>query len=101
MIVSVWAALLLPYLEQDSLRRQIDLQVSVRDPQYDQLRTAILPMFACPSDQRTGVYTILSDLGVPMARAATNSYAASYGSGLHIARESDRGNGLFCGGNEP
>src|SRR6516162_8451246 len=30
-----WAALLLPYLEQDSLRRQIDLQVAVRDPQYD------------------------------------------------------------------
>ena len=90
-----WAALLLPYLEQDNLRRQIDLQVPVEDPRYDPLRTALLPIFVCPSDRGAGVYTMVSDLGLAMGQAATNSYAASYGSGLRIALEPDRGNGLF------
>jgi prepilin-type processing-associated H-X9-DG protein len=87
--------LLLPYLEQDNLRRQIDLQVPVRDPRYDQLRATVLPVFACPSDWATGVYEMVSDLGLSMGPAATNSYAACYGSGRRIAREPERGNGLF------
>src|SRR5262249_5901474 len=35
------------------------------------------------------------DLGLAMGQAATNSYAASYGSGRHIPLEPDRGDGLF------
>ena len=90
-----WAALLLPYLEQDNLRRQIDLQVPVRNQRYDQLRTTVLPIFVCPSDWAAGVYMMESDLGLPMGQAATNSYAACYGSGRRIARDPARGNGLF------
>ncbi len=90
-----WAALLLQYLEQDNLRRQIDLQVPIEDSRYDQVRTTLLPIFVCPSDQSTGIYTIISDLGLPMGQAATNSYTASYGSGFRITLEPDRGNGLF------
>ncbi len=90
-----WAALLLPYLEQDNLRRQIDSNVPAEDPRFDQVRTTVLPIFVCPSDQGTGVYTIISDLGTPMGDAATNSYAACYGSGTRITLEPDRGNGLF------
>jgi prepilin-type N-terminal cleavage/methylation domain-containing protein/prepilin-type processing-associated H-X9-DG protein len=90
-----WAALLLPYLEQDNIRRQIDLNVPVEDPRYDPVRTAVLSILVCPSDQATGVYTIISDLGSPLANAATNSYAACYGSGTRITLEADRGNGLF------
>jgi prepilin-type N-terminal cleavage/methylation domain-containing protein/prepilin-type processing-associated H-X9-DG protein len=90
-----WAALLLPYLEQDNLSRQIDVRSPARDPRYDQLRATVLPIFLCPSDWAAGIYDMVSDLGMPMGQAATNSYAASYGSGLRIAREPDRGNGLF------
>ena len=90
-----WAVLLLPYLEHDDIRRQIDLRTPIADPRYDQLRTLMLPMFVCPSDWGAGVYTMISDLGLPMGPAASNSYAASYGSGRRIALESDRGNGLF------
>src|SRR5262249_52927656 len=90
-----WAALLLPHLERDDLFRQFDLRVPTRDPRYEQLRTTVLPMFVCPSDWGAGVYTMVSDLGQPMGQAATNSYAACYGSGRYIALQSDRGNGLF------
>jgi prepilin-type N-terminal cleavage/methylation domain-containing protein/prepilin-type processing-associated H-X9-DG protein len=90
-----WAALLLPYLEQQNLFRQIDLRTPARDPSYEQLRTTTLPIFVCPSDWGAGTYTMISDLGLPMGQAATNSYAASYGSGRHIPLEPGRGNGLF------
>src|SRR5207244_6628454 len=53
------------------------------------------PIFVCPADGGAGVYSMISDLGVPMGPTATNSYAASYGSGRYIPLQSDRGNGLF------
>ncbi len=90
-----WAALLLPYLEQDNLRGQIDLNVPVEATRFDSVRTTVLPIFVCPTDQSTGVYTMISDLGTPMGNAATNSYAACYGTGTRITQEPDRGNGLF------
>jgi prepilin-type N-terminal cleavage/methylation domain-containing protein/prepilin-type processing-associated H-X9-DG protein len=90
-----WAVLLLPYLEQENLCRQIDLQVPATDPRYDTVRATRLPIFICPSDHGAGVYVMISDLGLPMGHAATNSYAACYGSGRRIAQESDTGNGLF------
>jgi prepilin-type processing-associated H-X9-DG protein len=90
-----WAALLLPYLEQDNLRRQIDLNVPVEASQFESVRTTVLSIFVCPTDQSTGVYTMISDLGTPMGNSATNSYAACYGTGTRITPEPDRGNGLF------
>jgi prepilin-type N-terminal cleavage/methylation domain-containing protein/prepilin-type processing-associated H-X9-DG protein len=90
-----WAALLLPYLEQDNLRRQVDLNVPAEDSRFDSVRTTVLSVYVCPTDRAAGVYTIISDLGTPMGESATNSYAACYGSGTHITQEPDRGNGLF------
>jgi len=90
-----WAALLLPYLEQDNLRRQADLSVPVEDSRFNPIRTTVLSVYVCPTDRATGVYTIISDLGTPMGDAATNSYAACYGSGTQITLQPDSGNGLF------
>jgi prepilin-type N-terminal cleavage/methylation domain-containing protein/prepilin-type processing-associated H-X9-DG protein len=90
-----WAALLLPYLEQDNLRRQIDLRVPVGDPGYEELRTTVLSIVVCPSDENTGVYAIESDEAWLTGQAATNSYAACYGSGQYITQEPAQGNGLF------
>src|SRR5262249_27432706 len=42
-----WAAFLLPYLEQDNLYRQIDLNQPVQNSPAIQ---AVLPGFLCPSD---------------------------------------------------
>src|SRR5260370_19337286 len=70
-----WAALLLPYLEQDNLQRQINFRSSVSDPTNEAIRTAVLPILVCPTDQQTGLFQIQTTTGFSFS-AATNSYAA-------------------------
>src|SRR5438128_6323876 len=70
-----WAAFLLPYLEQDNLRQQINLKCSVADPSSDAVRTTVLPVFVCPTDRRTGLFQVQTSTGLSIG-AATNSYAA-------------------------
>src|SRR6516162_7672244 len=43
-----WGTLLLPYLEQDPLYRQIDLTIPIEDPRYEQVRTTPLRIYVCP-----------------------------------------------------
>jgi prepilin-type N-terminal cleavage/methylation domain-containing protein/prepilin-type processing-associated H-X9-DG protein len=90
-----WAALLLPYLEQDNLFRGINLAVPIEDPSHAGVRTTVLALFVCPSDSDTGVFEVPDEAGNPLVQAATNSYAACYGAGGEIADQPDGGNGLF------
>src|SRR5262249_34935961 len=90
-----WAVLLLPYLEQEPLARQINLKLQIEDPVFDNLRTNVLPLFVCPSDRATGVFPILDQQGTTVTRAATNSYAANFGQGGEIGERPTQGNGLF------
>jgi prepilin-type N-terminal cleavage/methylation domain-containing protein len=90
-----WAALLLPFLEQDNLYRQINLKVPVEDPSHLGVRTTPLALFVCPSDYATGLFTIEDQNGIPLAQAATNSYVASFGVGVDLDNELDDANGVF------
>jgi len=90
-----WASLLLPYLEQDNLAAQINYNLPAESPSMLEQRTMMLRVFTCPSDQDTGVFTVLSFRGANLAQAATNSYAACYGWGDNIATQTDAGNGIF------
>jgi prepilin-type N-terminal cleavage/methylation domain-containing protein len=90
-----WAALLLPFLEQDNLYRQIDLKLPVEDPSHLGVRTATQKLFTCPSDHDTGLFTVYSQADAPLAEAATNSYAACHGVGPDLDEELDDGNGVF------
>jgi type II secretory pathway pseudopilin PulG len=76
-----WAAFLLPYLEQEPLARQMDLTVNDTDPSMATMRTTVLPIYTCPADLQTGVFTVY-DIRVNqrvIGQAATNSYAACWG----------------------
>src|SRR6266852_4472874 len=53
-----WAALMLQYIEQDNLYRQIDFQSSVSDPINEPIRTTILSLFVCPTDTKTGLFQV-------------------------------------------
>jgi prepilin-type N-terminal cleavage/methylation domain-containing protein/prepilin-type processing-associated H-X9-DG protein len=90
-----WAALLLPYLDQEALYLRIDLAVSIEDPRHADIRTTIVRTFVCPSDRSTGVFTVL-DQGTnkPLGDAATNSYAACYADWWQIYEAP--GSGMFC-----
>jgi prepilin-type N-terminal cleavage/methylation domain-containing protein len=91
-----WASLLLPYLEQEPLARRIQYDVAVEDDRHEAVRTTVLRIFECPSDRSTGVFQVLNEVDEPLARAATNSYAACFGSGGDIGERPDKGNGIFC-----
>src|SRR5215468_339422 len=98
-----WAALLLPYVEQDGLFRTIDLTAPSVGVQGATARATPLRIYTCPTDRMTGTYTVLTHTGAPLVDATTNSYAACFGSGpssrfrtdLTIITAPDQGNGLF------
>ena len=90
-----WAALLLPYLEQDNLLRQFHLELPVEDAANGPGRTTLLSVYTCPSDRQTGVFTVFDELkGNPLGTAATNSYTACYGEWGPVLE--DPGTGLFA-----
>ena len=90
-----WAALLLPYLEQDNLAQQINFKLPVEDPSNLAARTTVLKGYVCPSDRSTGIFTIYDKNKNPLADAASNSYAANHGVGVDLDEELDDFNGMF------
>jgi prepilin-type N-terminal cleavage/methylation domain-containing protein/prepilin-type processing-associated H-X9-DG protein len=90
-----WAAQLLPYVEQGNLANQINYNLPVEHPSNLTARIMILPLFVCPSDRSTGIFTIYDTNNNPLAQAATNSYAACQGVGPDIDEDLDDGNGMF------
>jgi prepilin-type N-terminal cleavage/methylation domain-containing protein/prepilin-type processing-associated H-X9-DG protein len=90
-----WAALILPYLEQGNLFHSMNLGLAVETPTNDDPRTTMVSTYICPGDRETGVYNVLSFWNKRLCKAATNSYAASYGVGDTIGTNPDLGNGVF------
>jgi prepilin-type N-terminal cleavage/methylation domain-containing protein len=92
-----WGAQLLPYLEQKPLADRIDWAVPLEDPRCQAVRTTVLPVFVCPADRNTGVFTLKKERSdKDYVDAATNSYAANYGAGLlEIGERPAWGNGMF------
>jgi prepilin-type N-terminal cleavage/methylation domain-containing protein/prepilin-type processing-associated H-X9-DG protein len=90
-----WAALLLPFIEQGNLSRQINFALPIEDPSNLAARTMILKLYVCPSDRSTGLFTIYDKTNAALAQAATNSYAACHGVGVDLDEELDDFNGMF------
>src|SRR5262249_40273960 len=90
-----WAALLLPFIEQGNLSRQINFALPIEDPSNLAARTMILKLYACPSDRSTGVFTVYDKNNAPLVQAATNSYAACHGVGVDLDEELNDFNGMF------
>jgi hypothetical protein len=90
-----WAASLLPFLEQSSLAWAIDFSLPVQSATNLNARLSLLRLYTCPSDRYTGVFTVLSGKNMPLADAATNSYAACYGTLGNMNLYPDAGNGVF------
>jgi prepilin-type N-terminal cleavage/methylation domain-containing protein len=90
-----WAALLLPFYEQRALHDSIDFNLAVETPPNADARQAPIAMLVCPSDPATGVFQVWDELNAPLARAATNSYAACFGALGLMNTDPDTGNGLF------
>ena len=90
-----WAALLLPYVEQSALANEIDFHRSVEDPGNATPRGRQLNTYICPSDTGVAVFDVIDENDSVMGRAATNSYAACFGSMGLINTHPGNGNGVF------
>src|ERR1700722_4131902 len=44
-----WASMILPYMEQQPLQKQIDYNVSSLDKKNQQVASQVLPVYRCPS----------------------------------------------------
>jgi prepilin-type N-terminal cleavage/methylation domain-containing protein/prepilin-type processing-associated H-X9-DG protein len=72
-----WGAFILPYIEQDSVYRQLHLQQPVQDSPAIQTR---LQVFLCPSDMTPVMaFSVLDGFGNTVCLAAPCSYAACVG----------------------
>jgi prepilin-type N-terminal cleavage/methylation domain-containing protein/prepilin-type processing-associated H-X9-DG protein len=78
-------ALLLPYIEQDSVYRSIDFNAPADDPLNVTPRGTLLRLFRCPTDP------------YPSAPAAWggNNYVANHGSGIVFGSDGSQSNGVF------
>ena len=75
-----WACYILPYLEQDNVRKLIDTSVSIgsSSPPIVQARTTFLAVFYCPSDTLRMNFSV-SDGGGQSWMLAQGSYVACNG----------------------
>ncbi len=75
-----WASFILPDLEQGPLFRQVNLNQNVgsKAAPVPFVRSQVLPIFLCPSDQSPGVFTVTDGASQSWAMAAS-SYVACNG----------------------
>jgi prepilin-type N-terminal cleavage/methylation domain-containing protein len=91
-----WGAFLLADLEQGPLYSQIDFTAPTIGVQAADIVVTTLPVFTCPSDTNwSGVFTVYTARGRPVTDAATNSYAACYGTGGDLTGAPGDGNGVL------
>jgi prepilin-type N-terminal cleavage/methylation domain-containing protein/prepilin-type processing-associated H-X9-DG protein len=90
-----WAALVLPFIEQEPLARTINYTFPVESPSMLEQRSTPLSLYACPSDPLTGVFAVQTLDNTFLANAATNSYAACFGAYGLLNLTPDFGNGVF------
>jgi len=105
-----WSALLLPYLDQGPLYRQLDFRQSVSGPVHDEPRRHSLVVFLCPSDVSPATFTIfperehhvgslfVTDAGEALCELPVANYMAVFGTGDPDDVPGETGEGAFPAG---
>ena len=89
-----WGAYLLADLEQGNLKEQIRFDRQISDPLNARTRVAVLPIFVCPSEWKTGTFTVVDASGNPICDVARGNYVAMNGI-LGVSDDSFDNNGVF------
>ena len=74
-----WAAFLLDDLEQSNLGKRIRFDLQISDPANAAARSLVLPIFVCPSEIKTGTFTVVDTNGNSVMSVARGSYVAMNG----------------------
>jgi prepilin-type N-terminal cleavage/methylation domain-containing protein/prepilin-type processing-associated H-X9-DG protein len=90
-----WGTILLPYLEQDNLYRQIDLTRDIADPVNAFARVQKLSVFRCPSDSAPrDTFTAITEAGTPICDVAFANYVGVGGT-FEVSEFPDTGTGVL------
>jgi prepilin-type processing-associated H-X9-DG protein len=89
-----WGAFLLDDLEQGTLERQIRFDLDIKDPLNAGVRTTVLSIYVCPSEVKTGTFTVVDANGNALVDVARGSYVAMNGV-LGVSGDSFDNNGAF------
>src|SRR5437588_5224261 len=65
-----WGAYLLGNLEQGNLQRTIRFDLQINDPLNAAARVTVVPTFVCPSEVKTGTFTVVGGNGKPLTQVA-------------------------------
>jgi prepilin-type N-terminal cleavage/methylation domain-containing protein/prepilin-type processing-associated H-X9-DG protein len=89
-----WAAFLLDDLEQGNVKNAIRFDLPISDPANAAVRSQVLPIFVCPSEIKTGTFSVVDADGNPIVDVARGSYAAMNGV-LGVTNDAWDNNGAF------
>jgi prepilin-type N-terminal cleavage/methylation domain-containing protein/prepilin-type processing-associated H-X9-DG protein len=89
-----WAAYLLDDVEQGNLKRQIRFDLQISDPANAAARTMPLALFVCPSEPRSGTFTVVDAGGNGICDVARGNYVAMNGI-LGVSSDAWDNNGVF------
>ena len=90
-----WGTQLLPYLEQDNLFRQINLNLDIRDPSNAAARTTVLSVFRCPSDApKADTFAVVNASGSTLCTVAFGNYVGVGGT-EEVTAKPDSANGVL------
>jgi prepilin-type N-terminal cleavage/methylation domain-containing protein/prepilin-type processing-associated H-X9-DG protein len=89
-----WATFLLDDLEQGNVSKTIRFDLQISDPANAAVRVLVLPIFVCPSEIKTGTFTVVDADGKPVVDVARGSYVAMNGV-LGVTSDAWDNNGAF------
>jgi len=91
-----WGALLLPYLEQDNLGKQINYNLDIRHGSNAAARVQRLSVFRCPSDSPKGgdTFAVVDAGGGTLTTVAFGNYVGVGGT-EEVTATPDTGNGVL------
>jgi prepilin-type N-terminal cleavage/methylation domain-containing protein len=90
-----WAALLLPYLEEEAIvDRHIHLSLPIADPSHAAARLSVVATYTCPSDPTPVVVPLLREDSSKLFDIARANYAGMFGT-REIEDDPDNGDGIL------
>jgi prepilin-type processing-associated H-X9-DG protein len=89
-----WASFLLADLEQNNLKNQIRFDLDIKNPLNASVRVTTLSVYVCPSEVKTGTFSVIDANGNPLVDVARGSYVAMNGV-LGVSSDAFDNNGVF------
>lgn len=89
-----WTAYLLPYIEQDALRRQINLTLRITHASNAAARVTPVKILLSPLDSAPPTFQVVTDTGSPITTVAFSNFVAMGGT-FEITAFPDTNNGCF------